>query len=302
MPVNNPDKPARRWFFSEEEIYQLTEASRQEALAQARTLLKQWWLEAILQQVTRHLAPPATQSEQEVYYVYGITWAGLSVKGPEPLETISFRNLQALVRRVPASEYSLDVIRQRLHDAAWLRAQLRAHHRLLASLQLEGPLLPLRFGTICPERQHVQALLSVNYEDFCATLALLHGRQEWVLWLDADRPRLQEAIALVHHLATDDPSLETETDRLLQMAAEHCHQTLAALADRSAVQHLDVHRHPVLRAAYLVATERSDAFRNQVASLKRAYQTLGIRLQLDGPTPPFNFARLHLEEASATVG
>ena len=296
----NPEKPALRWHFPEEEILQLTEASRQEALAQARALLKQWWLEAILQQIGRHLEPiPAP--EEQVYYVYGVTWAGLSVQGPEPLEAIPFRNLQALVRRVPAHEYGLDIIRQRLQDTEWVREQLRAHHRLLAALQLEGPLLPLRFGTICPEKAHVEALLEANYEDFCATLALLHGRQEWTLRLGADRARLKEAIALVHETQPDDPSLEAEADRLLQMAAEHCHQTLSTLADRSEIHQLDVRQRPVLRAAYLVATDQADAFRNRVASLQRAYQTLGIRLQLEGPSPPFNFARLHLEEAPAAA-
>jgi len=109
----NPEKPALRWCFPEEEILQLTEASRQEALAQARALLKQWWLEAILEQIAWHLEPTPAP-EAQVYYVYGITWAGLSVQGPEPLEVIPFRNLQALIRRVPACEYGLDVLRRRL--------------------------------------------------------------------------------------------------------------------------------------------------------------------------------------------
>lgn len=300
MLTHSSNKPAPRWSFSEEEIYQLTKNSRQEALAQARALLKQCWLEAILQQIVQYLESPLTSAAQ-VYYIYGITWAGAPVQGPKALETIPFRNLQALGQRVPAHEYGLEAIRQRLHDTAWLRAQLRAHHRLLASLHAEGPLIPLRFGTICSKKQHVLALLEANYEDFCATLALLHGRQEWLLQLDADRTRLQEAIALVHQMSLDAPSLATETDRLLQMAAEHCHQTLSALADRSVVQQLDGRQHPVLRAAYLITTEQTDVFRNRVALLERAYQTLGIRLQLEGPSPPFNFARLRLEKTPAAA-
>gem|GEM_PF-457193 len=298
MPALERDRPAARWYFSEKEVYQLTEASRQEALALARAVLKQWWLQAILEQVSRQLHP-ITAPEPQVHYVYGITWAGQSVSGPEPLACIPFRNVQAIVRRVPARDYSLEAIRQRLHDTEWLRAQLRAHHQFLASLQLEGPLLPLRFGTICPEQAHVRALLEANYEDFCATLALLDGRQEWLFQLDVDRARLKEAVALVQGTAADDPSLMVEVDRLLQIAAEHCHQTLSALADRAKVQRLEVRHHPVLRAAYLVATERTSAFRDRVASLERAYRTLGIRLQLNGPSPPFNFARLHLEASAA---
>lgn len=293
----NAPPASSSWRFSDDELYALTEGARQEAMALARQILKQWWLEAILHQVITHLKPAPTT----VCYLYGITYAGRTVDGPADLAILPYRKLQAILRHVPAAQYGPEVLRKQLADPEAFRMHLQAHHRLLASLQIEGPLLPLRFGTICPDLSHVQAFLEAHYEDFCATLALLEGRQEWTFRLLVDRPRLLETIRLANPNATNAQALETEADRLVQLAAHHCHEKLQAAAERATALVVQLRQRQVVRTAYLVAQDQVATFRHTFANLERAYRLLGFYLRLEGPSPPFNFARLRLEDPEPAV-
>jgi hypothetical protein len=290
----NPPSASPAWRFSEDELHELTKGACQEAMALARQILKYWWLEAILHQVVEQLKPASAT----VCYLYGITYAGRAVNGPADLVGVPYRKLQALLRHVPAEQYGAEVLRKQLADPQVFRSHLEAHHRMLASLQIDGPLLPLRFGTICPDVPRVQAFLEAHYEDFCATLALLEGRQEWTFRLFVDRPRLLETIRLANPSATDTQALEEEADRLVQLAAHHCHEKLQAAAERATPLVPQLRQRQVMRTAYLVAQDQTEAFRHTFENLERAYRLLGFQLQLEGPSPPFNFVRLRLEKES----
>ena len=51
----------------------------------------------------------------------------------------------------------------------------------------------------------------------------------------------------------------------------------------------------ILNGAYLVETDREEAFREALASLRSSYEADGVRYELTGPWPPYNFVDLDPE-------
>jgi gas vesicle protein GvpL/GvpF len=91
--------------------------------------------------------------------------------------------------------------------------------------------------------------------------------------------------------------------RAAQEAAEACHLELSSLAADSALlptRDRGASRgwHLALNAAYLVPDADTEAFHARVDALARQYRPQGLRIDLTGPWPPYNFAALDLSETA----
>lgn len=85
--------------------------------------------------------------------------AGLTGVGRERVRAVAGAGLTALVGSVDARTFGEDALAFLLADLTRIELLGRAHHRVIACMAAEGPVLPLRLASICPDDDTVRGLL-----------------------------------------------------------------------------------------------------------------------------------------------
>jgi hypothetical protein len=260
------------------------------------------------------VASPAAASSG--WYVYGVVptsqlpadaFAGTSGVHPSgEIVLIADDDLAAITSGVPLSEFGEAAIADNLHDEAWLEEKVRAHETVLEAALGRAPLVPFRFGTIYSSDDHVRRMLREN-TGLGEALERLSGRVELGVKAFLDVEQFERARA-----GDDDPAPESSgrayllrkqrarqlTDERAAFAAERAtasHERLAAAAEDARANPI---RRPeisggagqmILNGAYLVRAEGETAFRESLAALEESGAADGVRYELTGPWPAYNF-------------
>lgn len=227
-------------------------------------------------------------------YVYGVTRSGReqpSAAGlgspPEQVRLVESGPIAAAVSDLP-DDYVLQD-----EDA-------RAHLQVLIGLLAEGPVLPIRMGTVAPGEEAVRnEVLDAGQAELASRLDSIDGLVE--LHVDADDDEAA-SIAEVAKSATPPPGpgsdlasrieFGEEIASLLvdyrQRIAEEIVERLRPLAEsdtpRSTVNSAE---DPTLRWAFLVQQDDLPRFDAAVAEVRARYPELAVRYA--GPLPPSHF-------------
>jgi hypothetical protein len=210
----------------------------------------------------------------------------------------------AITSEVGLAEFGEEAIEANLHDPAWLEAKVRAHEAVLETAVVRSTLVPLRFGTIYRSEDQVRTMLREH--DFVPALDRLRGTVELGVKAFVDVEEFDR-----RHGGTEEDTAEggrayllrkqrdrrllEERGRFGAACAEATHERLtqAAVESRAnALQRPEVSGSDaamILNGAYLVRTDDTEAFRATLAELASAYKADGVRYDLTGPWPPFNF-------------
>lgn len=258
-------------------------------------------------------APPAC-------YVYGITGAappagieGVATVYPHsPLEFVRHENVQAIVQRVPLAEFGQAALDERIGDAQWVEAKVRAHDEVVKLALSAGAVIPCRFCTVVRDAADVRRLLAEHHGRIEATLTALEGKTEWGVKIHhrPDRRGTAEAASGRAYLTNRQQEARDRRDRerAARELAEQCHRELAAAAAealklpaRKPVAAGDDSSGAVLvNGAYLVPDAGAERFHAAVAALAEEHAPRGLVFDVTGPWPPYNFVRLDLSlEAAA---
>src|SRR5205085_9379919 len=157
----------------------------------------------------------------------------------------------------------------------------------------------------------VRQMLARERGSFAGALEYLQGRQEWGLKVLVDSEQLAEAAG--EGSPTEDDTvtrseggaymLRRRFERhareaarsLAQEVADRVHARLEACALDAVTrspQTRDLSGHEgemVLNAAYLVEADRVDELRAAASAMEAEHRALGVRVELTGPWPPYNF-------------
>lgn len=229
-----------------------------------------------------------------MFYLYGVVRAGQQVpdvsglgRPPGDVVLIESEPLAAAGTHLP-------------DDFEVQDGDAEAHLQVLIALLDQGPVVPLRMGTVAPDEDAVRAeVLDAVHSELVDRLDALDGLVE--LHLDADDDEM-EAITAVARSAglTPDPAADMSArldlgrevasllvERRQQIAAEVI-EPLHAIAvhdvPRSTIQGPE---DPVLRWAFLVRREDIERFDRAVGATRSQHPTMAIRYV--GPLPPAHF-------------
>ena len=231
------------------------------------------------------------------------------------VERVEARGLAALVSRVPLADFGAGPLRDNLNDLDWLERVARAHEAVLERVLAETTIVPLRLCTIYESEDGVREMLEREHDSLARALDTLAGRQEWGVKVLADEERLtEEARSRSAEAAALEEELDARTgggaymlrrrlerhvrdaaDALASELAEQVHAQLqdwASDAVALAPQNPELSGHEgrmLMNGAYLVETERVDGLRALVSDLEERHRPLGVRIELTGPWPPYNF-------------
>jgi hypothetical protein len=231
-------------------------------------------------------------------YVYGITRArpdglGEDLTGvgdpPRPVRVLREGDLAAVVSDCPEG------LRPKRRD-------LFAHQRVLTAAATAGPVLPLRFGSVCDDDSAVTRTLADHAGFFAEQLDAVTDRVEYnvkaayhesaeLRRILAERPEIRQLNAATRSGGTYEDRL-----RLGQLVAdamnEHrahdaaaVEELLAPYADR--VAHGQTGSDRVLNLSFLLGREPVVGFLTALESLREERPHLDVRVT--GPLPPYSF-------------
>jgi hypothetical protein len=229
------------------------------------------------------------------------------------LELVSSAGFAAVVSAVPLSHYGEKAIDANLSNTTWAATRAMRHDRVVEFFATQGPLIPLRFGTIYIDRTSIERMLSDRAPEFCSVIKSLRGRQEWGVLIYCDhaalvsnsvsksaeiRPLLERAATArpgqSYLLAKQIEALKAKTTRQeISTAIIRMKEALDASSDQSVSspreRRRSEHGELVARFSFLVQARRLARFRATAERLARVYVSSGFHIELVGPMPPYSF-------------
>jgi len=219
--------------------------------------------------------------------------------------TIPYNNVSAVVSDTPLREYEPS------------EANALAHEKVVEHVMQKHTVLPLGFGNIFINKNRVEWLLTKFYRTFRIYLKKLDGKVEMgvKVFYDLETARhnientnneikkLKEALAS-EHLKEDQFSRE----KLVTAAARKFAEEVSKKAYEYGVRIYEVFGKVavdsrlmkrigddmIMNGAFLVNKDEMAHFEKALETLRRKYENQGLKFQLSGPWPPYNFAHIQI--------
>jgi hypothetical protein len=259
------------------------------------------------------------------YYVYCIAESATArqlavdslpaaIEDNSKLEWISVNDLAALASQVPRAAYSEENLAEQLTDATWTAIRAMRHESVVEYVAKRATVIPLRFGAIYLERAGVEQMLTDQSLDLESIIEQLRGREEWGVNVYCDRAALLSSITSVSPVLRDlvqraeqaspgqsylmQKKIETlkvdEARAAVNRIVDQIEERLKEQTDdarRLRILKVETTEHGELKAkfAFLVKRAAFEEFRDAAERLAQEHQDAGVRLELTGPWPVYNF-------------
>ena len=259
------------------------------------------------------------------YYVYCIAESAaaaqlsadslpVAIEDDSKLEWVSANALAALVSCVPLETYSEDSLAEHLNDATWTAIRAMRHETVVEYIAKRLTVVPLRFGTIYLERHGIEQMLSERSRELEELIEHLRGREEWGVNIYCDRAALMASITSVSPVLRDLVQRAEQASPGQSYLMQKKIEALKADEARAAVNQIvdqienkvreqsdDVKRLRILKVettehgelkaklACLIKRSEFEEFRDAAERLAQENQAAGVRLELTGPWPVYNF-------------
>lgn len=259
------------------------------------------------------------------FYVYCIAESAAALQLPADslpaaieedanLEWIAVNNLAALVSRVPLEMYNEESLAEHLTDATWTAIRAMRHETVVEYVAKRASVVPLRFGTIYLERAGIEKMLADKSRELGGIIEHLHGREEWGVNVYSDRAVLMSSITsvspvlreMVERAGQASPGqsylLQKKIDALkvdearaaVNRIVDQIEDKLRGQSDdatRLRILKVETTEHGELKAKFAFLVKRSgfEEFRDAAEQLAQEHQAAGVRIELTGPWPVYNF-------------
>jgi len=261
------------------------------------------------------------------YYIYCIAESAAAEQLPvdslpaaieedAKLEWVTTNTLAALASLVPRATYSEETLADNLTDATWTAIRAMRHETVVEFVAKRASVIPLRFGTIYLDRSGIEQMLTGKHRELVGIIEHLRGREEWGVNVYSDRAVLLSSITSVSPVLRDlveraqqappgqsylmqkkIEALKIDEARVaVNRIVDQVEDTLKAQTDearRLRILKVETTEHGELKAKFAFLVQRSafEKFRDAAEQLAREHQSAGIRLELTGPWPVYNFVQ-----------
>jgi hypothetical protein len=230
------------------------------------------------------------------------------------LEWVAVNDLAALTSTVALEDYEEDALAEHLTDATWTAVRAMRHETVVEYVAKRVSVVPLRFGTIYLERAGIERMLSEKGRELARLLERLRGHEEWGVNVYADRTKLLAGITSVsprlRELAQQAEAASPGQSYLMQKKIEALRVDEARVALNGIIDHIektlreqagDARRLRILKVeatehgelkgkfAFLVKRAEFEEFRAAAERLAEEHLAAGVRLEMTGPWPTYNF-------------
>jgi hypothetical protein len=257
-------------------------------------------------------AAPAPPPPELGWYVYGIVaadaaplWTTAGIDAAHAVSTLREGSVAAVVSRVAFEDFGEARLREHLADMAWVEATARAHEGVLEQTRAQVTVVPMRMCTVYRSEDGLREMLRREAVALTEALAHLDGKTEMGVKVFADRSRVEAdaepevegpnaGAAYMQRRRRERDRAEEVAERL-ERAAQEIHERLAARAAEARVTPVQRPEasgragEMILNGVYLVEDDSLEQFAQEVSELEEAHGPPGVRLELTGPWPAYNF-------------
>jgi len=230
------------------------------------------------------------------------------------LELIDVGDFAAVTSEVPLSMYGEETLEDNLNEAAWTAIRAMRHERVVEYFARRSGVVPLRFGTIYLERDGVERMLSEKADELREIIQRIAGSEEWGVNVFSDREKLLNAVTelspklrdLVEQARNTSPGQAYLLQKKIEgLRTDEARNELVRIVDeiearlsrkakagkRLRVLKVEATESGELKAkfAFLVQKTSFDDFRDEAETVAKEFDKIGIRLELTGPWPTYNF-------------
>ena len=231
------------------------------------------------------------------------------------VELIGVDQLATVVSRVPLAVYGEEGLTEHLTDPTWTAVRAMRHEQVVEHFARRTSVVPLRFGTIYLERTGIERMLAERQTELAYIIQRLRDCEEWGVNIYCDRTKLMSSITLLSSRLRDLTSLaakaspgqsylmqkKIDTMRTDEARAE-INRVVSEVETKLQEQSDAAKRLRVLKGeasefgelkakfAFLIKRQGFVAFQDAAERLAREYEAAGLRLELTGPWPAYNFA------------
>jgi len=230
------------------------------------------------------------------------------------IELVDGDGLSAVMSQVPLAQYGEEVLSDNLTEAAWLAPRAMRHEQVVEHFARRTSVVPLRFGTVYLDQQGIQKMLLTRRSELETIIDRLRGREEWGVNVYFDRNVLLESITSVspklRELVAQAKSAGPGQSYLMKkkiegLRVEEVRSEMSRLIDETEtrltasvdeieplrVLKVESTEHGELKAKFAVLIKRSrfEEFHSSVEQWASENLKTGMRLELTGPWPAYNF-------------
>jgi hypothetical protein len=268
------------------------------------------------------------ENNETVYYVYGFvrtnSCANLTCgidEGNPPHLWPDFGDVAAIISSAARADFCGDSGDANLSNLAWIAPRAMRHQNALEEAMLQGPVLPVRFGTLFSTLDKLEAFIATNAPAISSFLTEIEGNEEWSVqgfidksvsepaWMTDKRAEIHKkditpgmAFMMEEKLRVD---MKQALGDWIIMKSSELLELLALLAAGSGERRILPNEDPeskkemVSNWAFLVPIGNLDKFRTEVERVSGECKSMGLSFELAGPWPPYSFCP-NLADASVT--
>ncbi len=261
------------------------------------------------------------------FYLYGVCSSAkkqLSDKGVSKgigggkVFHIPYQDIEAIASEVSLKEFeSGEIQRRAIEDLEWIKDKALMHEKAIetAMNNSDGPVIPMRFGTIFKDRGGLIGSLKKDYLKFRNLLRSLRGKEEHSVKIYSKfhlleneikktSPTIQKKLKEIKSLpAGRQYFLEEELKEMTKREArKSVNSYIPLFLERLKGLAEELKENKILgkeltqrndsmafNGAFLVKKEKVDRFHKEIKKLQAEHEKIGFTFESSGPWPPYNF-------------
>ncbi len=238
---------------------------------------------------------------------------GKGVDGQSSLEVAAIQDLAAVWSPVPVEDFCGPEAEERMRDLTWIGPRVIRHQEVVAGVMRHSPVLPVRFGTIFASLANLEKVLQWHSDTITGFLERLTDQEEWGIKGMLDRSAAQEKLFSLklareaERLGALSPGtryfqeqrLRAGCDQELQLwLQEVCRKLWTDLRYYAAEvreqrllsrEATGSDKDMVWNWALLMPRQAVGSFQALIQDVNAQYADRGLRLEGNGPWPPYSF-------------
>ena len=228
----------------------------------------------------------------------------------------------AVLCETPLEEFVGADAEKRLQDLSWIGPRAIRHEEIIMAFSRQGPVLPVRFGTVFSSREHMMATLEKHLKKITEFLRYIADKEEWTLKGLMNRQAARTCF-MTQRLAeqADDltllsPGKRYFAEQRLKLAVDKDLQFRLRAGTEEVIKRLNAialdfsprrllsrdltekDEEMFFNGAFLIPKVSPDRLKETVFELNTEGKGRGLRYDLSGPWPPYSFAPALGEAAS----
>jgi Gas vesicle synthesis protein GvpL/GvpF len=210
-------------------------------------------------------------------------------------------DLWAVVQSVPESQYGEEALARGLQNLDWVGPRAIAHERVIESFLSAPALLPMQLFTLFTSDDRVAEHVRSDRTRITRILKRVAKKVEWGLRLTFNEKSASEKASKksvrsgAEFLARKRDILDVSRTRLAaaRKTADGVFKSMARQAAasqrRTSLERAAPGSRLLLDAAFLVASDKSRAFKSAIRQRAHELRGAGVDVSLTGPWPAYNF-------------